>query len=178
MGRWKTGPGGPYYDQNDSGPDQVSPPPQMGTAGPMPAPQPQAQPPSAIGGFNIDPRTGLSSNTGFSGGPAVLPSGGSMSFDPSQLKPPMDPSVAPIGQMEGNLGTMSQMENPAPAGGMMTPPAALPPSVHDLLQQAVQSHGHSAVADALHQILQRNSGGGSLSSLARLGRGTFGGGFF
>ena len=46
MGRWKGSPQGPYWDANDSGPNQVDPPPGMSPNGPQVAPQ-QAQQPQA-----------------------------------------------------------------------------------------------------------------------------------
>ena len=46
MGRWKGSPQGPYYDPNDTGPDQVAPPSGMGQNG-QPLPQ-QAQQPGGI----------------------------------------------------------------------------------------------------------------------------------
>ncbi len=48
MGRWKGSPQGPYYDANDTGPDQVAPPPGMGQNGqplPQQAPTPAQQAP-------------------------------------------------------------------------------------------------------------------------------------
>lgn len=47
-GRWKLGPGGAYYDSQDTGPNQVDPPPQAAAAAPV-APQPGGYDGSGIG---------------------------------------------------------------------------------------------------------------------------------
>lgn len=47
-GRWKLGPGGAYYDSQDTGPNQVDPPPPAAAAAPV-APQPGGYDGSGIG---------------------------------------------------------------------------------------------------------------------------------
>lgn len=56
MGRWKQGPNGPYFDPNDSGPNQVAPP-----GGPQPSQAPQAQATqNAVAGNQTTAQGGLS----------------------------------------------------------------------------------------------------------------------
>lgn len=49
-GRWKLGPGGAYYDSQDTGPDQVTPPPQPTAPQPAPAEGQMPFPGSDMGG--------------------------------------------------------------------------------------------------------------------------------
>jgi hypothetical protein len=92
MGRWKGSPQGPYYDPNDTGPDQVAPPPGMGQNG-QPLPQ-QAQP-------QMPPQSGLPTTPGLNGQPVYT--GG---YDPN----------SPLYGTSGSFGQIGQ------GGGKQAPP--------------------------------------------------------
>lgn len=79
MGRWKAGSNGPYYDENDSGPDQVAPPPQQAMA-------PQAPGPGQVGGD-----------------PSQAQPGYSYRMSPEQALGPFDQHL--LGQGDGGYGS-------------------------------------------------------------------------
>ncbi len=129
MGRWKGSPQGPYWDPNDTGPNQVDPPPGAspnGPQAPMGAPQMPPQPggmdPNALPGTYTPWSESMPDGMGGSYNP-----GGHVDANGNPLPgpPPLDTSGwarkqypggvgGPVTPMDGSLGSLGGMTKTAP----------------------------------------------------------------